>query len=92
VQSRDFCFWLQGFFELSDHVDRITHEQARVIKRHLDMVFAHEGASALREGPESPIPEPVVHPQPAPSPEPEPAAEPDGTREAPVVPTPKPMC
>jgi hypothetical protein len=39
--SRDFCFWLQGFFELSE-TDRITADQAMLIRRHLDLVFSHE--------------------------------------------------
>lgn len=91
MQSRDFCFWLQGFFELSDQVDHITDEQAGVIKRHLDMVFAHEIAPALRERPERPIAEPVVHPRPGPAPAPEPAPEPDRD-EPPQVEPPKPMC
>jgi hypothetical protein len=42
MQSRDFCFWLQGFFELSEASDRITADQVSLIRRHLDLVFAHE--------------------------------------------------
>jgi hypothetical protein len=43
MKSRDFCYWLQGFFELS-HVngDGITFEQASMIQKHLNMVFFHE--------------------------------------------------
>jgi hypothetical protein len=41
MTSRDFCFWLQGFYEIADP-DTITPHQAQLIKRHLDMVFVHE--------------------------------------------------
>lgn len=42
MKSRDFCYWLQGFFELSDQSKEITIEQSKLIQRHLNMVFAHE--------------------------------------------------
>lgn len=42
MQSRDFCYWLQGFFELTEDQSGITEEQTQKIKNHLDMVFAHE--------------------------------------------------
>ena len=43
MTSRDFCYWLQGFFEITDgDLDKITVGQAEVIKRHLSLVFAHE--------------------------------------------------
>jgi hypothetical protein len=68
MQSRDFCFWLQGFFELG-RSDQITAEQAAVIRRHLDMVFVHE--TSLRERPVEPVPRPVPPaPEPAPAPRP----------------------
>jgi hypothetical protein len=41
MTSRDFCYWLQGFFEISG-AKEITPEQAQVIKNHLNMVFKHE--------------------------------------------------
>lgn len=41
MTSRDFCYWLQGFFELSGERN-ITSAQAETIKRHLNMVFIHE--------------------------------------------------
>ena len=41
MTSRDFCFWLQGFFEISD--DRFLDEdQCRRVKQHLALVFKHE--------------------------------------------------
>lgn len=43
MTSRDFCYWLQGFFELRPNA---THEisgpQAEMISRHLALVFKHE--------------------------------------------------
>lgn len=41
MTSRDFCYWLQGFFEVSN-TKEITPEQLIVIKNHLNMVFKHE--------------------------------------------------
>lgn len=41
MKSRDFCFWLQGFFELTDS-DEPTPEQVRNIRKHLQLVFIHE--------------------------------------------------
>lgn len=41
MTSRDFCYWLQGMFELSDPKS-LSKEQTSLIKKHLHMVFAHE--------------------------------------------------
>lgn len=41
MNSRDFAFWLQGFFELGTP-DSLSSEQVACIKRHLAMVFIHE--------------------------------------------------
>lgn len=40
MTSRDFCFWLQGYFELSD--GGLTLDQVAVVRRHLGLVFAHD--------------------------------------------------
>ena len=47
MNSRDFCFWLQGFFEISasnleDKGPAINAEQSKIIQNHLAMVFVHE--------------------------------------------------
>jgi hypothetical protein len=42
VQSRDFCYWLQGFFELHPDIKRLNSEQIDLIKKHLHLVFTHE--------------------------------------------------
>lgn len=41
MNSVDFCFWLQGYFELVDpsFIDRETTDK---IKDHLNLVFVHE--------------------------------------------------
>lgn len=41
MTSRDFCYWLQGFFEIADPKS-MTTEQVEMVKRHLNMVFFHE--------------------------------------------------
>lgn len=42
MRSRDFCFWLQGFFEMRDSEEEITEQQVECIKKHLALVFKHE--------------------------------------------------
>lgn len=43
MTSRDFCYWLQGFFELNAKVveSMDSHQVAR-IRNHLALVFKHE--------------------------------------------------
>lgn len=41
MTSRDFCYWLQGFFEISGTA-ALTPEQAAVVQKHLALVFKHE--------------------------------------------------
>jgi hypothetical protein len=41
MTSRDFCYWLQGFFELNDPYT-IDEDQTIQIKSHLALVFKHE--------------------------------------------------
>lgn len=43
MKSRDFCYWLQGFFEIagSDH-STLDKNQITIIKKHLSLVFEHE--------------------------------------------------
>jgi hypothetical protein len=41
MNSRDFCFWMQGFFEIHNPTT-LTQEQVTVIRNHLNMVFHHE--------------------------------------------------
>lgn len=41
MNTIDFCYWLQGYFELSDAAD-LTERQVAQIKEHLHLVFLHE--------------------------------------------------
>jgi hypothetical protein len=41
MTSRDFCYWLQGYFELSGS-DLLDIEKTKTVKNHLAMVFRHE--------------------------------------------------
>ena len=41
MTSRDFAFWLQGYFEISG-VDEIGVPETEKIKKHLNLVFKHE--------------------------------------------------
>lgn len=49
MTSRDFCYWLQGYFEIEGNQPRppeflptLNSEQVKMIKNHLRMVFMHE--------------------------------------------------
>lgn len=44
MTARDFCFWLQGYFEVAgiDPAWGIPRDKAEVIQRHLALVFAHD--------------------------------------------------
>lgn len=42
MTSRDFCYWLQGFFELHDPQAEVTARQVQIMKNHLNLVFKHE--------------------------------------------------
>lgn len=41
MQSRDFCYWLQGFFEIGG-TTYMDANQIECVKRHLNLVFLHE--------------------------------------------------
>lgn len=41
MSSRDFCYWLQGLFELRETA-QITPKQEVLIQKHLALVFKHE--------------------------------------------------
>jgi hypothetical protein len=46
MKSTEFCYWLQGYFELrrgeAQSGMSLTHEQVEIIERHLALVFKHE--------------------------------------------------
>lgn len=41
MQSRDFCFWLQGLMEIAQP-ETLNTEQVSLIKAHLALVFQHD--------------------------------------------------
>lgn len=41
MYSQDFCFWLQGYFEISEATE-LNEKQVEIIKNHLNLVFVHE--------------------------------------------------
>lgn len=47
MNAVDFCFWLQGYFEISGNSE-INKEQSKIIQDHLALVFIHE-IDPLRE-------------------------------------------
>lgn len=54
MTSRDFCYWLHGFFELADDtLFDLNTKQVDLIKKHLDLVFKQE--IALTNSPVQPL-------------------------------------
>jgi len=49
MTSRDFCYWLQGYFEINGS-SSLTLGQSEMIKRHLSMVFVHEIDPSIDKG------------------------------------------
>lgn len=44
MKPENFCYWLQGFFEISEQSNQNTQlssKQIETIKNHLNLVFAH---------------------------------------------------
>jgi len=41
MTSRDFAYWLQGYFEVADPT-QIGEKETQMIKKHLALVFKHE--------------------------------------------------
>lgn len=54
MQTRDFCFWLQGLLEVG-RVETLDAEQVALIKAHLDLVFKHDASIKTKEM-EHPVP------------------------------------
>lgn len=42
MTSRDFAYWLQGFFEIHGQTTGLSVQQTDMIRRHLALVFIHE--------------------------------------------------
>jgi len=41
MKSVEFCYWLQGLFELAQPT-ALNEQQTEMIKKHLGLVFVHE--------------------------------------------------
>lgn len=41
MKSREFCYWLQGLFEVGEPVS-LDEKQTDLICKHLNLVFIHE--------------------------------------------------
>ena len=41
MTSRDFCFWLQGVFEVND-LKSLDEKQTKIVKAHLALAFIHD--------------------------------------------------
>lgn len=48
MTSKDFCFWLQGMFELANP-QALNKAQTELIRRHLHIVFEHEIGPELKK-------------------------------------------
>ena len=57
MKSTEFCYWLQGFFEISNADDPsmkpLTSSQVEMIQRHLNLVFIHEIDPSYPKGQQS---------------------------------------
>ena len=42
MNTVDFCYWLQGFFELRDDSNQLTDNQINIIKNHINLALLHE--------------------------------------------------
>lgn len=42
MKATEFCYWLQGYFEISKHENVLSIDQVNMIKNHLNMVFIHD--------------------------------------------------
>ncbi len=45
MTSREFCYWLQGYFEIDKVRNKPSYldsDQVQMIQKHLNLVFTHE--------------------------------------------------
>tara|TARA_Y100001973_G_C5197892_1_gene335585 strand:- start:844 stop:1038 length:195 start_codon:yes stop_codon:yes gene_type:complete len=52
MKSVEFCYWLQGMFELTD-TKELNEQQTEMIKKHLQLVFVHEIDNSYPENQQS---------------------------------------
>lgn len=48
MSERDFTYWLQGYFELSE-TGGLSEKQVEIIKEHLSLVFQKKTTSSLSD-------------------------------------------
>ena len=51
MKATEFCYWLQGMFELGD-VKTLNEDQTEKVKNHLNMVFFHDIDKTYPQGTE----------------------------------------
>lgn len=44
MSPENFCYWLQGFFEISD-LNELREDQVKMVKEHLQLVFNKKTSS-----------------------------------------------
>lgn len=49
MKAVEFCYWLQGVFEVAD-LRALDEKQTDLVKRHLAMVFVHDIDPSYPEG------------------------------------------
>ncbi len=52
MKTRDFCYWLQGYFEISKNKE-LNEEELKIIKNHLNLVFKHDIDTQYTDGDDS---------------------------------------
>ena len=50
MNERDFCFWLKGFFEMTD-AQELSEDQLQMVKEHLDLVFVKVTETVIKAEP-----------------------------------------
>lgn len=50
MKAAEFCYWIQGFFELSES-EQLTPRQVEIIRNHLKLVFYHDIDPSYSEDP-----------------------------------------
>lgn len=48
MDAESFAYWLRGFFEMNNDIEKLTKKQVRMIRQHLDLVFDEEPAPTTR--------------------------------------------
>lgn len=49
MTAENFCYWLQGFYEINDD-NTISKKQSEIIKAHLSLVFKHDIDISMFDG------------------------------------------